>query len=99
MTKREEIREGIIRLMSECYSRGISGRESPVFKPQKFLKELIPYLHSAGCVLKVERELPNVPQAEIAPMYDKVFREGINAGQYNMRKAGYVAVESLVEKK
>jgi len=41
--------------------------------------------------------LPKVPQAEIAPMYDKVFREGINAGQYSMLKAGYVAVEPLIK--
>jgi len=59
--------------------------------------ELIEWLDSQGVVRKVERELPKVPQAEIAPMYDKVFREGINAGQYSMLKAGYVAVEPLIK--
>ena len=96
--KREKIREGIEKLTEDRFRSPAEGAGLNWDRSFNRLlaEDILSYLHSQGIVIKVDRELPIVPQAAIAPMYDKVFLEGINAGQYNMLKAGYVAVEPLV---
>ncbi len=60
MTKQEEIREGISNLIDNNYNaRNPSYPELIAFQPMKFLNELLPYLHSQGVVIKVDRELPD----------------------------------------
>ncbi len=83
MSKQEEIREGLIEL-----ARLAILNQDP---PSRLAKEIIEYLHSEGCVLKVERELPSYRNAVNKSYNDYML------GREDMLKAGYVAVEPLIE--
>lgn len=60
MNKQEEIREGIEAIIRE---RGydiwsVAGKDGIEQFLQDELNQILSYLHSQGCVLKVDRELP-----------------------------------------
>jgi len=84
--KREEIREGFARTLGKY-----SGQADQVY-------QLLKYLHSQGCVLKVDRELPKLGD------YDKRrttsesvdFQDGFLVAKIAMRKAGYEATVPLI---
>ena len=96
MTKQEEVKEGVQELIDKCYgSRNPDYPKLIIFRPQKFLNELFPYLHSQGVVIKTERELPKVEWTltgietpSQAQKISKAFRKAY---------AGYVAVEPLIK--
>ena len=47
--KRQEIREGLTLLFSDCYSKeGSACPIHPVFQPQKAINKLLPFLDSQG---------------------------------------------------
>ena len=104
MTKQEEIREGIARI-------GLGGinplkNALPNEYGYKIADDILSYLHSQGVVIKVKRELPYT-----IPVLPKFLKRGIitdddlleyarvtevlNRMEYI--KAGYVAVEPLIE--
>ncbi len=106
MPTREEIREGIARITHHwhCPSEKWEERDNYLSslgwlgpEPEYYYKladELLPYLHSQGVVIKVDRELLKKKTIENhlsswANWYE---------GQQDMLKAGYVAVAPLVEK-
>ena len=86
MTKQEEIREGM-----ENVIRGYEGAErwSGVITDG-----LLGYLHSQGVVIKVDRELPDMP------CYSHTREKtAYSRSQEDMLNAGYVAVEPLIKEK
>ena len=60
---------------------------------------ILEYLHSQGCRIEVDRELPENPYPLPTDEYDEE-QQNLNTayhrGQHTMLKAGYVAVEPLV---
>ena len=101
-TKQEEIREGIARLVHYWHIGGSERWEDndeenwqgP--KRQEYYEAadaLIPYLHSQGVVLKVDRELPTSSWNghEYIEQNDFVLK-----GRNQLLDAGYVAVEPLI---
>ncbi len=85
MTKQEEIREGIRNRLCDRCERG-SGCCDLRDKGCGDEEEFISYLASQGVVIKVEQQL-----ADIGIVY-------YNENVAKMLKAGYEAVESLIEK-
>ena len=79
--KQKEIREGIHKAL-QGDKETVVGESCPYCEATN---TALVYLHSVGCVLKVDRELPK-KQSWI----------DYRAGQKDMLEAGYVAVESLV---
>lgn len=89
-SKQDIIREGLINLIHP------SGR---VYLGEEWVSVILPYLHSRGCVIKVDRELPD----------NDVMRAQLESGQFmgqtnwyykaqlDMKRAGYVAVEPLIK--
>lgn len=91
MATREEIREGIYALFSNCFTRGkLSGRNRDAWA-SKYTNTLMSDLHSQGLVIKVNRALPDIS-------YHSAYPENEEQYQQAMLKAGYVATEPLVEK-
>ncbi len=91
MTKQEEIREGIDRIIQHwnpCASTSTDW--TPLHGGLTVGQDLVNYLHSQGVVIKVDRELPEPVGVEI------LVGAIIHATQQDMLKAGYVAVEPLV---
>ena len=86
MTKQKEIREGIAGFVSKAY--WYEGKKNIVVS---VTGELIAYLHSSGCVLKVERWLPENKHNNLPDII------GYHDAQQDMLKAGYTAVELLLE--
>ena len=104
MNIQEKIKEGIRQLIDGCY--GARNPDYPkliAFQPMKFLNELLPYLHSQGAVVKVDRVLPRCPVS----IEDGLSPSIVEFRQYNIKqwkttqeimlKAGYVAVEPLIK--
>lgn len=93
MTKQEEIREGMEKLVSEAY--WYEGKRNIVVD---IAKKMLLYLHSQGVVLKVDRELPETWRVTYSdpPTPNKAYEYGQSDGKQDMLKAGYVAVESLI---
>jgi len=100
MAKQEEIREGFIKQVCLDLEEGL-----PIVD---VATRGFNYLHSQGVVIKVDRELPESPDADyLISQYDgeKASAEdvalmhlnGIEKGKSLMLKAGYVAVESLLK--
>ena len=64
MTKQEEIREGIAVYLYKCFS---TWKESSYYDLSElnrqgwlqYADDILSFLHSQGCVLKVDRELPD----------------------------------------
>ena len=85
MTKQEEIREGIKKVISVYF--GLDALQEP------FLNELpdsmIKYLHSQGLVIKVDGELPGTFLSEAGHAFEKVV-------QQEMIGAGYTLTEELI---
>ena len=83
MTKQEEIREGITRLIE------IHLADDHRISATRMVRSIIPYLRSKGCVIKVEREFPKTLNTwrEDAPIMNYVRR---------MLDDGWVAVEELI---
>lgn len=92
MTKQEEIIKGIRQLIDGCYNaRNPDYPKLTAFQPMKFLNELIPYLHSQGVVIRVDRKLLPFPTGEdCLAWYSRV--------QKDMLRADCVAVIPLIEK-
>lgn len=81
-TKQEEIRE--------WYKDALSGYGCPDTYLENETDKLFTYLHSQGCVLKVDRKLPSIWNSK-----GKVK----SALTYKKELAGYTAWESLIEVK
>ena len=88
MATREEIREGILRLIHLK-----NGNQTIIEDDVELCNEIFQYLHSQGVVIKVERELPKDED------YDYYEDEAFDDGQRSMVEAGYVAVEPLIKEK
>ena len=106
MTKQEEIRSGIEKFVSEAY--WYEGEKNIV---TDITKQLISYLHSQGVVIKVDKKLPDTylgwrkleKKTKKMPDYGGgMFEDNVASVQDShtkkvIRKAGYVAVEPLIE--
>ena len=105
MTRQEEIGEGIsgIELGVDDLCGVLEGHVH--LTPQGSAK-VVKYLHSEGAAIKVDRELPESPNADyLISQYDGeeataedvalMHLNGIEKGKSLMLKAGYVAVEPL----
>jgi len=93
MTKREEIGEGIRSHLKRFYKRSF-GKEPEEFAIdylEHCAKNLEMFLASEGVVIKVDREL------RVIIGTDDDYFIGMRAERDNMLKAGYVAVEPLIE--
>ena len=86
MTKQEEIYKGVSEIVEWAVEVG---------KDRRAIKDIFEYLHSQGVVIKVDRELPIW---ELGSISNEVEYAIYKAAQQDMLKAGYVAVEPLVEK-
>ena len=94
MTKQEEIREGLQAI--------IDGYDStlPIDDPCphcKVVDGILTYLHARGVVLKVERELPPTYFANRKKMPWITDHDVEICAQQDMIKAGFTAVEPLIE--
>lgn len=60
--------------------------------------EILTYLHSQGVVLRVDKELPEMPKWAVLKGMPISGANGITfVAQQDMLKAGYVAVEPLID--
>ena len=105
MTKQEEIREGILKII-HFYNRGTTDANDAQLRDK-----LISYLHSQGVVIKVDRELPENPiwatlektviSGAGIETREQIKLEGAGStykiAQQEMLQAGYVAVEPLIK--
>jgi len=96
MTKQEEIREWLWNKVGFIRKEG-----SVPSKNKRFMdydtEEILEYLHSAGCVLKVERELPYQCICEEPDRDTESYPHSNECYVFNnYHKAGYVAVEPLL---
>lgn len=107
MTRQEELKEGILKLIDANYgARNPSYPELIAFQPMKFLNELLPYLDLVGLVRKVERELPKCPiSQEDLERYRGTIdyglkwctRSGYKQSQENMFEFGFTSsIEPLI---
>ena len=83
MTKQEEIREGIARI--------VLGNTEPL--SLVLANKLVDYLHSQGCVLRAGRELPD---KEVC-VYNYFTHRWEMVSEEGMEDAGYGAFESLIK--
>ena len=102
MATREEIREGIAKILHVIHEVDLSKRGLPTLDITEDLKidsfhpsanAIMQYLHSQGVVFKVERELPFVTSSFTVSehgVYAKISEASLN-------EQGYVAVEPLIE--
>jgi len=101
MTKQEEIREGIAKDIHYWHTTGTEDWDRPeswhgpkIENYYEAADTILNNLHSQGCVLKVDRDSVycNIPM-------DKVPLSGKTAyvETKELEKAGYVAVEPLIE--
>lgn len=109
MTKQEEIREGMAKKLCLCDAldweqlpeSGYANSKDRAYY-RRLAASILQDLHSQGCVLKVDRELPKNPFHELE-LVDDVYihrsRKIHRAAQQYMLNAGYVAVEPLIEEK
>ncbi len=90
MTKQEEIREGIFRIiLDNCWTS--ESEEASIFGAAL---RIVDYLHSQGVMLKRESELPdNVCENDDG----RDLTTGYKLAQEDMLEAGYVAVKPLIE--
>jgi len=96
MTKRGEIKKATNKLIDGCYTKGSPDYPKLlIFQRQKFLNELFPLLDRLGVVIKVDRELPLVSEADVDE-WCVATTNGIKVGQRFLIEAGYVAVEPLI---
>ena len=107
MTRREEIREGVAKNIflkqrtsddyiyrRPCWEELGASAKKPFYKEADGISR---FLHSQGVVIKVDRELPEYLQASWVKIEDDIFTELEWNTQKALDKAGYVAVESLIE--
>ena len=99
MSKQSDIREGIQDLMDNCWEQCNPDYPKLItFRPMKFLNELMPFLHSQGVVIKVDRELPKAFVASWFQWNGEDILEDVSTDtQTALDKAGYEAVEPLIE--
>lgn len=99
MTKQEEIREEIAERICDALEgdEWFSLAEGQKRFCRLYATNILSYLHSQGVVIKVERELPDLPISQddydIVFYPEKVYREAQNI----MLKADYAAVEPLIK--
>ena len=102
MPTREEIREGI-----KLYAAGIciyqdGSYPCPIaglgINSEMCLDCLVKKLDKLGIVIKVDRELPLVTEADVVEWSEAV-KNGIKVCQHLMLKAGYTAWEPLIGEK
>lgn len=99
MTRQQKVREGVRVLMDGCYeARNPDYPELAAFQPMKFLNELIPYLHSQGLVVRVDKELPDNPFFGGKPSEEKTAQwYGANAYIELIKEAGCGFFEPLIK--
>lgn len=96
MIKQEEIREGIKDILERYGVRSLSNKHDDWdFNREEFTQKLLEYLHSQGCVIRVDRKLP-LPSFENSTIGVEMFQLQLDT-QKEMLKAGYVAVETLIK--
>ena len=101
MASREEIREGILGEIKSIIKAGTN--LTKIAEAECITDQIFNYLHSQGVVLKVERELPELPYCYHHPdtINLNCFTCGDIVGQRNQRsnilRAGWEAVESLIK--
>ena len=103
--KQEEIREGIAKKL--CLWDGLDWEKLPESgyinsKDRDYYRRqansIFQDLHSQGCVLRVDRELPKFKLVLSASMGENsMVQLGYNCNRQDMLKAGYVAVEPIIE--
>ncbi len=91
MPTKEEIREGILK-----YIRAVVENETEC---ETQTDAILTKLHSQGVVIKVDRELPDVNQHNSEVVFPFNLEEicVYKQSQVDMLKAGYLAVEPLIE--
>ena len=88
MSKQEELWGALSWILSEIYWKGKRGES---INYREYGTEIFASLHSQGVVIQIERELPE-------PRYPNSEMDAyIWEGQQDMLKAGYTAVEPLIE--
>ena len=87
MTRQEEVRDGMLQIVSEYGFRVLMSEGKT--KPANWTDKLLFYLHSEGVVIKADRELPE-------DMWASPMNSVEHDAQQDMLRAGYVAVEPLV---
>ena len=85
MTKQEEIREGIAKIVKICANK------PDVYTPEMCAIDLAEYLHSERCRLEVDRELPNTFDYKMVRIELPGYLEEF------LKESGYVAVEPIIE--
>jgi len=97
MTKQEEIREGIERIILATYHAGAIGTNIGDAL-EVSTGELLAKLHSQGVVIKVDMELPEFPlpmQGDLLSYEEQIGWKRMIA--FFLHKADYVAVEPLIK--
>jgi hypothetical protein len=95
-TKQEEIREGIAKFI--CGGLDPLKRAVPSELSYRKSDNILTYLKSQGCVLKVVKELPDNKAAR-KQLESELFKGETNwyyKGQLDMLEAGYTAYEELI---
>ena len=110
MTKQEEIREGLDNSICDACEEDVDKddcRKSICAYASKLRDAILKLEDSQGVVIKVDRELPESPDADyLISQYEGeeataedvalMHFNGIEKGKRLMLRAGYVAVESLI---
>ena len=100
MTKQEEIRVGVERILDELLFSPGESDDGRTYNLTGCITNLFEYLHSKDVVRKVEGGLP---ECVVAVKESKDFKKGFDMGQSHyklqMHKGGYEATESLIEVK
>ena len=103
MTKQEEIREGIQEIIARKLFVGeVTQHMGTTLSLDNMAKEIVKYLHSQGVVVKAVGELPKNRQVAgqyVAHPHFEPTHGAIDEAQQDMLKAGYVAVEPLIQNK
>lgn len=87
LSKQEVIREGIEHVITVNHP----------YIASKITEEIIKYLHSQGCVLRVDRELPPSRANETEWSGKVNWDDGYRHAEARYKLAGYHATEPLVE--
>ena len=101
-TKQEEVREGVWGLIGDMYYEKYGKKMPDTARDNEFFERLFAYLHSKGCVIKVDRGLPDIRFSPSAiTVYDRYGKPISHADaarytQQDMVNAGFTAWEPLV---
>lgn len=97
MTKQEEIRHWFCKYLAQ-FNRQLNYDRLPQHRKDSYKlmveEDVIPYLHSQGVVIKVDKKLPTWALAIIG---DELPNATYKVAQKDMLIAGYVATEPLIK--